>query len=173
MFLRPWQVLQSRVFMFSTIQFNIDKNDSRAHECQLVFCTIISIYSFGSNVRWSDIMNIKMCINQQQIFNNLYCSPAKTISKGGFVWEKTSRLRSGQPGVLVSWDDFNFFTWEISSLFAGMNVSRVFCVLSLIQFDFSHSSATITLNAAITPNAAFVLSLSTSKSNLIKAICEF
>ena len=88
MFLRPWQVLQSRVFMFSAIQFNIDKNDSRAHECQLVFCTIISIYSFGSKELWRDIMNIKMCINQQQIFNNLYCWPAKTIFKGVFIWEK-------------------------------------------------------------------------------------
>ena len=112
MFLRPWQVLQSRVFMFSAIQFNIDKNDSRAHECQLVFCTIISIYSFGSKELWRDIMNIKMCINQQQIFNNLYCWPAKTIFKGVFIWEKIYRLRSGQPGALVSWDDFNFCLHE-------------------------------------------------------------
>ena len=112
MFLRPWQVLQSRVFMFSAIQFNIDKNDSRAHECQLVFCTIISIYSFGSKELWRDIMNIKMCINQQQIFNNLYWLPAKTIFKGVFIWEKMYRLRSGQPGALVSWDDFNFCLHE-------------------------------------------------------------
>ena len=38
--------------------------------------------------------------------------------------------------------------------------------LSLVQFNFSYSSAIITLNSA------FILSLSASKSNPIKVICD-
>ena len=46
-----------------------------------------------------------------------------------------------------------------------MNISRGI-VLSLVQFDFSYSSAIITLKSA------FILGLSASKSNPIKAICD-
>ena len=40
-------------------------------------------------------------------------------------------------------------------------------VLSLVQFDFSYSQLIIALNSA------FILGLSTSKSNPIKDICDF
>ena len=46
-----------------------------------------------------------------------------------------------------------------------MNMSRGI-VLSLVQIDFNHSSAVITFNSA------FILGLSESKSNPIKAICD-
>ena len=50
--------------------------------------------------------------------------------------------------------------------FAGMDMSRGI-VLSLVQFDSSYSLAIITLNSA------FNLGLLASKSNPIKAICDF
>ena len=55
------------------------------------------------------------------------------------------------------------FTWEFSSHFAGMNMSRGIA-LSLLQFDFSYSSAIISLNSA------FILSLSASISKSIKDV---
>ena len=39
-------------------------------------------------------------------------------------------------------------------------------VLGLVQFDFSYSSAILTLNSG------FILGLTASKSNPIKAICD-
>ena len=54
---------------------------------------------------------------------------------------------------------------EVSSRFAGICMSRGI-VLSLVQFDFSYSSAVITLNYA------FIIGLSPSNSNPIKAICD-
>ena len=53
----------------------------------------------------------------------------------------------------------------IFNLFVGMNISRGI-VLSLVQFDFSYSSAITTLNSA------FTLGSSDSRSNHIKAICD-
>ena len=35
-----------------------------------------------------------------------------TLVREVFIWEKTSRLQSGQPSELVSWDDFNFCLHE-------------------------------------------------------------
>ena len=49
--------------------------------------------------------------------------------------------------------------------FARMYMPRGI-VLSLAQFDFSYSSAIITLNSA------FIIGLSASKSNPMKAICD-
>ena len=63
-------------------------------------------------------------------------------------------------------DDFNFrLHGEVSCRFTGMNISRGI-VLSLVQFDFSYSSGIITLKSA------FILGLSASKSNPIKAIFD-
>ena len=89
--------------------------------------------------------------------------------KLGGVYVKKNAPFIVQPcllGVSVSWDGFNFgFTWEVSSRFAEMKMSRG-TVLSLVQFAFSYSLAIVTLNST------FILGLLASKSNLIKAICD-
>ena len=59
-----------------------------------------------------------------------------------FIWEKTSQLQPGQPGVLVSSMNLIPFTWEVSSRLVGINISRGI-VLSLAQFDFSYNSAIV------------------------------
>ena len=61
------------------------------------------------------------------------------FTKVVFIWEKTSWLQPGQPGALVSSMNLIPFIWEVSSRFAGINMSRGI-VLSLAQFDFSYNS---------------------------------
>ena len=75
--------------------------------------------------------------------------------------------RSGQqPRVSVSWNDFNFHLYEkFCPGSQGWIFHMVFFWVS--QFDFSYSSTIITLNSA------FILGLSASKCNPVKAICDF
>ena len=74
-------------------------------------------------------------------------------------------MQPGQPSALVSWDDFNFPLHEKFRPVCRDEYVTWYC-LSLVQIDFSYSSAIITLNSA------FILGLSDSKSNPITAICD-
>ena len=85
-------------------------------------------------------------------------------TKEVFLLEKTPWLQPGQRSASVSWDKFNFRLHEkVLFRFARINMSRGE-VLKLVQFNFSYSSAIITLNST------FILGLSASKSNPIKII---
>ena len=115
-------------------------------------------------------------INSHQVLLKLCCHRSKCqlwyhrnviswiSTKGVFILEKTPRLQPSQRSASVSWDNFNFCLHEkLLFRFARINMSRG-GVLKLVQFDFSYSSAIITLNST------FILSLSASKSNPIKTI---
>ena len=97
-----------------------------------------------------------------------YSIKLPNLFKVVFIWEKRSRVQPGKPSASVSWDDFYFRLHEkFRPRFAGVKMSRSI-VLSLTQFDFSYSSAIITLNSSV-----FILGLTASKSNPIKTIRDF
>ena len=87
--------------------------------------------------------------------------------KGVFIWEKTFRLEPSQLVFSVSWGDCSF---HIHGKFHSGLQRWTFSgslLLSLVKVDYNYSSF------IMTHDSAFILGLSTSKTNPIKAILKF